>query len=363
MSPAVSSSRLLSVFRTGALPVLDARGWEHLLSDARARRLAARLATLAQRQGWLTNVPDGPRQHLQWALTLASRERRQAQWEIDRIRAALLEVGVKFVLLKGGAYVAKGLPPADGRLFGDVDVLVSKAQMPVAEAQLMAHGWVAKQLDPYDQRYYRSKMHEAPPLKHVWRHTWVDLHHAIAPPTSRFPVDGPLLLESAVPLDHEGLAHVLAPHDMVLHSALHLMMEGDFHTALRDLLDINDLLAHFHAADPHFWAGLVARAEALKVTLPTWHVMRQVHRLFDTPMPRAILVDLKPVTRWSWQLMPALLDRVVDAPSAPGAGTSPKLARELLYIRSHWIRMPPWMILRHLATKAAFRLRHRMGAS
>ena len=43
--------------------------------------------------------------------------------------------------------------------------------------------------------------------------------------------------------------------------------------------------------------------------------------------------------------------------SRPGAG----LARWLLYIRAHWLRMPPAMLVRHLTVKALRRARESRG--
>jgi hypothetical protein len=53
--------------------------------------------------------------------------------------------------------------------------------------------------------------------------------------------------------------------------------------------------------------------------------------------------------------MDRLVARIVltDRPRHLGPAT----ARHLLYIRSHWLRMPPLLLARHLATKAALRLR------
>jgi hypothetical protein len=50
------------------------------------------------------------------------------------------------------------------------------------------------------------------------------------------------------------------------------------------------------------------------------------------------------------ELMRRLIDRLL-APARPGI-RSAAVAERLLFIRSHWIRMPPLMLARHLARKA-----------
>ena len=88
----------------------------------------------------------------------------------------------------------------------------------------------------------------------------VDVHHTILPPTSRLHPDPGALVADAIPLpDVPGLA-VLAPSDMVLHSAAHLFHDGEADNALRDLVDLRALIGEFLASDPNFWLTLLARA-------------------------------------------------------------------------------------------------------
>jgi hypothetical protein len=48
-----------------------------------------------------------------------------------------------------------------------------------------------------------------------------------------------------------------------------------------------------------------------------------------------------------------------DDPDDPGGLQG--FARWLLYVRSHWIRMPPGLLARHLGFKAYLRLRQRLA--
>ncbi|MDO9094828.1 MAG: nucleotidyltransferase family protein [Rubrivivax sp.] len=347
-------------------PRLTPRQWELLLSQARRCRLDARLARHFKDKGWLDGVPSQPRLHLQSATLAAERQRQQVRWETDRLRAALRDLPSPVVLLKGAAYVALDLPPARGRLFTDVDILVDKAGIGAAELLLMAAGWVHEALDPYDERYYRQWMHELPPLKHVWRHTWLDVHHTITPPTSRFAVDGSLLLQAARPLPGSqpgAQLATLAPVDMVLHSAVHLMQEGDFSAGLRDLLDLNDLLQHF-GVQPGFWPQLFDRAQELHIGTALFHVLVQVRRLFGTAPPAELAPRVDELARgWpSTVLMPALLAIALRPPHPSCNSAASGLARWLLYVRSHGLRMPWYQIVPHLLRKAWTRTRTRLQA-
>ncbi len=336
----------------GRLRSLRPRDWEVLIGQARRSRLLARLAVHASAgPGGLAALPAPPRDYLAGALRLVQRQRRDVLFELHQMRQAL--GGLQpLVLLKGAAYLLADLPPSRGRIFSDIDLLVSLPQLASAENALMGGGWISEERDPYNQRYYRDWMHEIPPLTHVQRLSVIDLHHTIAPPTSRFRVDGALLMQRIRPIGSSGY-HMLAPEDMVLHSAVHLYQEGEFDHGLRDLLDLHDLLIHF-GRDADFWPTLLARAAELRLGEPLTALLAQRERLFGIGAPsehRAALAELAP----GWVLrvsIAALLARALQPPH-PACDTGlTRLARWLLYVRSHAMRMPLRLLLPHLVRKA-----------
>ena len=109
----------------------------------------------------------------------------------------------------------------------------------------MLHGWATSKTTAYDQRYYRRWMHELPPLRHISRQTMLDVHHAILPITARLKPDSAKLLAASRPIAGEPRLRVLAPVDMVLHSATHLFCNEDVGNGLRDLVDLDSLLREF----------------------------------------------------------------------------------------------------------------------
>jgi hypothetical protein len=343
---------------------LPSREWELLLSQARQARLQGRLAQYFLDRGRMAEVPEGPRRHLQSALRLAERQRHEVLWEIDCIWRALAHVGTPVVLLKGAAYLAAELPPAPGRLFSDVDIMVDRRRIGTVEGALFASGWISQERNAYNDRYYRRWMHELPPMRHVHRGTHIDVHHTIAPPTSRFCVDGARLLERLRPVaSHPGLS-VLAPTDMVLHSAVHLFQEGEFGHGLRDLLDLSDLLCHF-GRRIDFWTELLDRADELRLGIPLSHALVHVERLFAVSAPaeftqRVRALDGRPIRR---RLMTMLLGIALRPRHPTDDGRFTGLVRWLLYVRSHWLRMPPHLLVYHLGHKMLIRLQARPNQS
>lgn len=353
----MSSGLLASIWaRSDVRPELGLRDWETLLGQARRARLIARLAAHHLDQGWLAAVPDGPRPHLEGALRLAERQQFEVRWEVDCIQRALRGIDAPVVLLKGAAYLMANLPAARGRLFADIDLMVPRDQIDAVEGALFAAGWISDERDAYNQRYYREWMHEIPPLRHVQRNTYIDLHHTITPPTSRFHVDGQLLLGKVQPLRGITGLYTLAPPDMVLHSAVHLFQEGEFDHGMRDLLDLKDLLEHFQP-QANFWPGLFDRADELGLQIPLFHTLFHIKRLFGLSAPDRF-------TERVAQLGPGAPARMVMAwllglalkPDHPSCNTRwTGLARWLLYVRSHALRMPLRLMVPHLVRKAWMR--------
>ena len=338
-----------------ALPDLPLDAWDLMIRQARRAGLLARLAWKIEQQGLSDGVPACVRPHLEAERTLAAKHARDVRWEVRCIQAALAPLDIPVILLKGAAYLIAGLPAANGRVFGDVDILVPKPRLADVESALYEAGWRLIDKDSYDLDYYRRWMHQLPPLQHEGRRTVIDVHHTILPETARVELPAEALVDAALPVaaGQERL-RVLAPPDMVLHSATHLFREGEFPRGLRDLHDLDALLRHFPAADPDFWPSLLRRGRALDLGRPLFYALRHAVRLFATPVPAEILdgaarfAPPPPVLR----LMDALLAQALRPPHASCRDPATPAALWLLYVRAHHLRMPPHLLLPHLARKA-----------
>ena len=335
---------------------------DRLIRQARRAGLLARIQTLIAERGIVDQIPTRVLAHLDSARIVAENEQRIMRWEVNRICRALEGLDVPAILLKGAAYVMLELPVARGRLSSDVDVLVPKAMLGEVEKALQQHGWEHVKLDDYDQYFYRHWSHELPPLRHRERGGVIDVHHTILPPTGRLHPDPDQLMAASVPLAGSKL-RVLAPPDMVLHSAAHAFQDGDCQRVMRDLVDLDDLLRHF-GSDPRFWADLVTRAEQLDLTRPLFYSLRYAHGTLDTPIPDFASDAAK---RWRppWLaclIMDKLVNHAIVANSLPPKRLADSFALWILYMRSHWLRMPPHLLLPHLFRKSLVRWRARKSA-
>ena len=312
---------------------LDADGWTALLAMARAEQL---IGTLARRLSGLL-LPDAVAGILEETRVNAEYQRRSALWEADSARRALADYQGKVVLMKGTAYAAAGLKASEGRHIGDLDIMVAREDLPQVEAMLLTTGWEWVKEDAYDDAYYRDHMHELPPLIHKERDRMIDVHHTILPLTARPRPDAAAMLTDAVALEN-GL-YVFSPTDMVIHSAAHLFADGELDGGLRNLWDIHCLLTEF--ADDAFWPALKSRASHHQTWSAVHRAARLAHCLYGTQIPK----EWQSRNRHDkWYVLR------LTARDNWGRGTR-TFIRLIFYIRSHWLRMPPLMLVRHLWTK------------
>ena len=318
--------------------------WSGLISAARAEQLGG---SLAMRMAGIAVPPriaalfDSARRDSAYART-------QALWEAEMARRALAGLDAPMILLKGTAFHAAGLDACAGRSVGDLDILVPRAAIDRVEEALLAAGWERmKAAEGYDDQYYRRWMHELPPLIHRTRDRMIDVHHTILPLTARPTPDAAALIADSITLE-SGL-RVLSPVDMIVHAAAHLIADGDLAGGLRNLWDIDRLLRQFAAADAGFWATLEARAVRHQLRGPVRRAARLAHQLYATPIPEG----------WRGRRPADGLFRARLLARNAWGQEKRKLLRFGFYVRSHWLRMPPLMLARHLWTKAR---RGRAGA-
>lgn len=345
-----SASRLLGVLREPAsAQALSLAEWEVLIRLARAARLHATLGCrlMADPALWAA-VPEQPRGHLQAAMNFAAHRRHLLDLEL-RTLADVLPPGIDVVLLKGAAYQTQGLPNADGRIAADIDLLVRRADLDAAEAALAARGWASTLSDDYDQRYYREWSHELPPMRAEGHALELDLHHAIAPVTSRHTPDMEMLFAAIAPLPESRFC-VLGPADQLVHAVVHLFQDTELDGRLRDLVDIDGLLRGL-PADEDSVRALAARVSHHGAERLFWYALHYCERWLCTPVPALLWPSPPPqIARraMDWILAHSLLPRLPEARRTPGWRFAGGLAR----LRYHRLRMPAGLLLRHALAKS-----------
>ncbi len=230
--------------------------------------------------------------------------------------------------------------------------MVAREHLAAMESLLLAEGFEPVELSPYDQRYYREWMHELPPLRHPERRVEVDVHHALLPRTARLHADPKLLWSAARPAPGSRFK-VLGPEDMILHAVVHLFYDSDLDNRLRDLLDIDELLRWFSAGRVDCWQNLVSRAKAHGLERPLAYALHYSRWFLGTPVPDDLALQAVSLSSRKW--MDFLVSRSLF-PQLPGHSSKiTAITRWLLYVRSHYLRMPLKLLLPHLLYKTVVR--------
>jgi hypothetical protein len=326
--------------------------WGLAIRQARSANLLATMASRFDQLPSLVAIPEQAKQHFLAANNVVYQRNASVLWECKQIRGALEPVGLQPIFLKGAAYVNAELPLGEHRNFADIDMIVPKERLAEAETQLLLSGWFSTTTDAYDQRYYRRWMHEIPPLRHIRRGTTLDLHHAISPPTAKYLAKTDLIFSQAIAAPGVGGTQVLNPPDMILHAATHLFLEGEADNALRNLVDLSELLVHFQK-DPGFNNQLMDRAVQVGLMRPLFYAIRYLELVLHQSGIEKLKRNLASESpgRLSLAFLDFIYGNVFQGNHPSVLRPLHPLAKTLLYLRGHWLRMPAWLLLPHLIRK------------
>ncbi|MFP4075720.1 MAG: nucleotidyltransferase family protein, partial [Halochromatium sp.] len=292
-------------------------------------------------------IPERVRGHLQAAINVAAYRAHLVRMELRDLERAL-PAELPVTLLKGAAYLLQDLPLTRGRAPNDVDLLVRRADLDRAETALKTAGWQMAAQSAYDERYYRDWSHELPPMRAPGHPLEVDLHHTIAPVTSRTRADDALLFADLRPIPGARFL-ALGPTDQIIHAVIHLFQDSELEGELRGLVDI-DALLRTHLRSDDDWQALIERAHRHQAARLLWYALHYCRRWLKTPMPDALALAAPPASAR------AALDWIITRTLPPRLpATPPSLAQRLAaqagQIRYHGRRMPPALLARHLLHK------------
>lgn len=342
---------LEAIIQPASLTGYDNRQWELLLRLARRARLSGYLAAKLEKDGLLDNIPVRAANLLRSSLIQVRKQQQSVSWELNRVMWALDGQEIPVIVLKGMAYLLQDLPNASGRMFADLDLLVPQENLSQIESGLLKKGWQHHALTDYDERYYREWSHEIPALVHSERSVEVDVHHTLSSPLGKLKID-PLPFRKAAVKVKDADIYVLSPEDMVLHCAVNLFQNNELADDLCHLLDFHEMMLFFISQQPFFQKKLIKRANQLGLGNPLFYSLYFSRLLLRSMIPDDLEKQLDRQPAWFAQRIMhhcvplALLPQHPDHPSRMA-----EYARIWLYWRSHWLRMPLYRLLPHLAYK------------
>jgi hypothetical protein len=328
-----------------------------LIRQSVSASICAQLWKRLVAQGTTTNFCEKAQLHFLSAELIADRQVEQGKYEIAKLASLAVKSNLELTLLKGAAYIATNLPNASGRLYSDIDLLVPKKDLNFAESELMLQGFRRTEIEDYNEEYYRKWMHEIPPLRHHKRSIVLDLHHNILPLTVKTTPDISYLHQDAITLSN-GL-RTLSNTDIFLHCAVHLFHEGEFEKGLRDLIDLDFLFRHFSTEQEGFQLKLLNRATQLGLTYNLFLATYFCKLILNTPFDETYLSKIMEFSPSKIKLL--FLKNSFQAIFTPHHTSCEtwhfKLARVLLYMRGHLIRMPLRLLVPHLCRKTVMAIK------
>ena len=337
------------------LSSLNQSQWQIVLAQASTSQLVARIDYLMDFHQY--KKPMYVKWHLESAYKIAEKQRKQALVEFLEVPHALKNASSQLIFLKGAAYIAKNLPCSFGRTFSDIDVLVKKDELAKIEMILKFSNWLKTELDDYDDQYYRTWMHEIPPLYHVTRGSVLDVHHNILPSTNKHMPKVDDFSFSNVEIPNIGTIQTLSDKDLCIHMAVHLFTESEFHHGLRDISDFDMILRHFQQFDNTFVSSLLNRARELGLYEYTRLALRYSHMLFNTPIQNKALSSIQASNFLKTKIQDYCFSHIFQPDHKSCRTWHRNIAEFILYWRGHLLRMPLRLLLPHLIKKSYKRIK------
>lgn len=321
--------------------------WNELVFILRKEKMLARFYDILERAQLATFVPPEASRHFTNARIVSRKQTELAKKEAAELSKALGNMCEFVVFLKGVAYSVTDNEASLGRVYSDIDLLVPKNTLVNVEQYLAVVGWKRKELEDYDEMYYRKWAHEIPPMQHGSRGTVLDIHHNFVPIVSGRGIDTRAFVEE-YRVTHDGVS-VLTEPAMFFHSAIHLLFNEDMSSAFRDMTDLY-LLSHSQPQE--FYLDVLEITEKhgfKKECILAFHLL-SIHFNIKFPLSveTSVNEELKNISICELKLLKRL--------------TLPKhrlLADgELLFnqwlgeIRGHWMKMPLFVLTYHITIKS-----------
>jgi hypothetical protein len=212
---------------------------------------------------------------------------------------AFADAGVPAILLKGISLVERVYQAPGERTMGDIDLLIRRQDLPVAESVLRSQGYTFSDEDQgFMPEFARDFMAEIPYCKGT---VCIDLHwHLVTMrwyrQTTVLDIDG--IWDRAVPARIDAAPALrLCPEDEIIHLCFHTAV----HHSLVHSKGYRDIVRVIRA-EGVCWNVLAGRACAWRVSTACWAALTVTKALAGDAVPASALEALG-VTRWRRRLL------------------------------------------------------------
>ena len=327
----------------------DLDTWQSVILVLREEKLLATLYHLSLEKAVFEQYPEFAQRHLYSASIYARRQSKQIFYEALLLQELLEKNGVTPIFLKGANYTLRSSRNSQGRICSDIDVLVKVEELDSCESLLLSQNWHSEKLTQYDEQYYRQWAHEIPPLIHPFRGTVLDVHHNLYLPISgRSPKIELFINELEFTADNFA---VLKIPQTVMHSIIHLFMNENFSSGMRDLFDIYRLIEEH--SDESFWKDITVLARQSHFLVELQYCLVALETIFSFDAPEYVSIALHD-NQLSWPQKIWAKHIFVNAilPQHPLISLNRQhFASSVAYFRGHWVKMPKTVLVKHFVVK------------
>ncbi len=218
-------------------------------------------------------------------------EQINASGKLKEILLAFSRVGIAVIVLKGAALAELVYHGLGLRTMLDLDLLVRKADLDLADDVLRQLGYVPD--ESYQSReWYREHHHHLAPYVAGDRSLVLEVHHHVVPTVAPVSLAIDDFWQRARPAQIASVpALVLSPQDLLLSICIHLCARQYFVRTLRDLSDIAATIAVYGAELD--WDRLVREATTYEASRCLYYSLWLAHCIVEAPLPPRLLNSLK----------------------------------------------------------------------
>lgn len=259
--------------------------WMRVLELVAAHRVGELLYARRGQGDWWPSWPPAAREFVRRLYVETGVRNDFFRRELVRVVDALAGAGITPVLLKGAALALTTTPDPAERPYGDIDLLIGRAEVDAAHAAMLALGYALDDRFESEAFYRRHHFHL---IYRNPRLPWCcfELHWDVVTATMDTRFDAAAMVASARPAELDGRRVLVpAPDDFLLHLALHAAVNG--FNYLGQIRDVHMLLERHAKELP---AGpLWEKATRFRVATPLWAVLALAPLFGPSPAAAALL--------------------------------------------------------------------------
>jgi hypothetical protein len=299
--------------------------WQEILQDAAQNGIAPLLYSNLKQVNHGLNVPPEVMQQLKGSYLWHAIHNANLYRRLEEILEAFSYEQIPVIVLKGAALAPLLYKDIALRPMRDLDILVRKADLYVADQLLRKLGYVAGSFRN-SEAWYQTHHHHLVPLVAKDGSLCVELHHHIIQPTASICIPIEEFWQRARPTQIGSNTTLLfAPEHLLLHTCLHLAHDDHFIGKLISLCDIAGISRHYK--EELDWNQFINEARIYHIQKYVYYALWLAHDMVRGNVPIGALRELESFARGGY-----LEDRAI------------KFLIRRFVVRSIRSSVPSWMI-------------------